>query len=103
MQQFVGKPNLPINVKKRTLLIPLQQAKHNCPSKNSFSHFLNYLNGTKETSLNWFLKRVGYPRQGAAQVLGLDYEGSIKDGIPQHKARTYLLKGLEILMMCKLL
>ncbi len=56
----------------------------------------------KENSLNWFLKRVGYPRQSAAHVLGLDYEESIKDGIPQHKARTYLPKGLEILM-CELL
>jgi hypothetical protein len=56
----------------------------------------------KENSLNWFLKRVGYPRQGAGHVLGLDYEESIKDGIPQHKTRTYLLKGLEILM-CELL
>jgi hypothetical protein len=82
------------------LLIPLQQAKHSCPSKNSFSHF--FLELSKWHERNQLKLVFGYPRQGAAQVLGLDYEGSIKDGIPQHKARTYLLKGLEILM-CKLL
>jgi hypothetical protein len=81
------------------LLIPLQQAKHSCPSKNSFSLFFLELSKWHERNqLKQVFEVGGYPRQGAAQVLGLNYERSIKDGIPQHKARTYLLKGLEILM-----